>query len=240
MSKPEINKNLININSIVSCLSFNAPNNDTNVIDFLNNLLITDLHTIPENELQFSALCNPKGRIIATFWINIVNSFDVYVFCSKSMNETLLQFFNARKFRLKINIESSTKSLLINNDTNDLQVIENNDKIYQTATLEDFYLYMFNQKLAWIDASNTEKFIPQHLNFDQHEKIMSFTKGCYPGQEIIARIKYLGKIKKRMTTLQHSDKNSLINETNELEKVTPIIYNETNNTYNIQAIKHNN
>jgi folate-binding protein YgfZ len=46
-------------------------------------------------------------------------------------------------------------------------------------------------------ADTTETFIPQTINLDLVDGI-SFKKGCFPGQEIIARIKYLGKPKQRM------------------------------------------
>lgn len=42
-----------------------------------------------------------------------------------------------------------------------------------------------------------EQFIPQMVNLDAIDGV-SFQKGCYPGQEIVARTKYLGKIKRRM------------------------------------------
>jgi hypothetical protein len=237
MSKPEINENLMRINKIVSCLSIQAQNNEVSVIDFLNNLLITDLHSIQENNLQFSALCNPKGRIIATFWIDIINASEVYIFCAQNMQEILLQFFNARKFRLKINIATNPIQLCINPQSKKLLILKDTYTPIKSAGTNDFYIFIINKQLPWIDASNTEKFIPQHVNLDLHENIMSFKKGCYPGQEIIARIKFLGKIKKRMITVKNSDKNTLMNETNELEKVSPIIYDKSNNTFIIQVIK---
>lgn len=46
-------------------------------------------------------------------------------------------------------------------------------------------------------TTTSESFIPQNINLDLIDGI-SFKKGCYPGQEIIARIKYLGKPKHRM------------------------------------------
>lgn len=46
-------------------------------------------------------------------------------------------------------------------------------------------------------ASTREMFIPQMLNLDALKGI-NFKKGCYPGQEIVARMHYLGKLKKRM------------------------------------------
>jgi hypothetical protein len=42
-----------------------------------------------------------------------------------------------------------------------------------------------------------EQFIPQMANLDAVGGV-SFQKGCYPGQEIVARAQYLGKIKRRM------------------------------------------
>ncbi|MFK7852741.1 MAG: folate-binding protein YgfZ [Granulosicoccus sp.] len=42
-----------------------------------------------------------------------------------------------------------------------------------------------------------EAFVPQMLNL-QHIDALSFTKGCYPGQEIVARMQYLGKLKRHM------------------------------------------
>jgi folate-binding protein YgfZ len=50
--------------------------------------------------------------------------------------------------------------------------------------------------IAWLDSSTTEKFIPQMLGED-HIGALSFSKGCYPGQEIVARARYLGKVKRK-------------------------------------------
>lgn len=48
-----------------------------------------------------------------------------------------------------------------------------------------------------ITSPTYEEFIPQMVNFDLIGGV-SFNKGCYPGQEIVARTKYLGRIKRRM------------------------------------------
>lgn len=50
--------------------------------------------------------------------------------------------------------------------------------------------------VAWLEPATSERFIPQMLGFDRLGAV-SFTKGCYPGQEIIARARYLGKVKRR-------------------------------------------
>jgi len=51
--------------------------------------------------------------------------------------------------------------------------------------------------LPSIHTQTSEEFIPQMLNLDVLNAL-NFKKGCYPGQEIIARMKYLGKLKQRM------------------------------------------
>ena len=48
-----------------------------------------------------------------------------------------------------------------------------------------------------IAAATTGEFVPQMVNLDLLGGI-SFTKGCYTGQEIVARMKYLGRVKRRM------------------------------------------
>ncbi len=47
------------------------------------------------------------------------------------------------------------------------------------------------------NAHSTEQFVPQMTNLELLDGI-SFSKGCYTGQEIVARMHYLGKLKKRM------------------------------------------
>jgi tRNA-modifying protein YgfZ len=48
-----------------------------------------------------------------------------------------------------------------------------------------------------ITPATSEAFVPQMANLDLLNGI-SFTKGCYPGQEIVARMQYLGKLKQRL------------------------------------------
>jgi folate-binding protein YgfZ len=51
--------------------------------------------------------------------------------------------------------------------------------------------------IPMITHATQEQFIPQMANLDAIGGV-SFQKGCYPGQEIVARSQYLGKIKRRM------------------------------------------
>ncbi|MEZ5483003.1 MAG: tRNA-modifying protein YgfZ [Porticoccaceae bacterium] len=58
-------------------------------------------------------------------------------------------------------------------------------------------LQMIQLGLGQVVEATFEMFIPQMLNL-QAAGAISFKKGCYTGQEVVARMKYLGKLKRRM------------------------------------------
>ncbi|AWB33237.1 CAF17-like 4Fe-4S cluster assembly/insertion protein YgfZ [Orrella marina] len=51
--------------------------------------------------------------------------------------------------------------------------------------------------LPWIAEATKDLFIPQTVNLDLIDGV-SFSKGCYPGQEVVARAHYRAKVKRRM------------------------------------------
>ncbi len=51
--------------------------------------------------------------------------------------------------------------------------------------------------IPWLNCATSEQFTPQMINLDLLHGI-SFNKGCYTGQEIVARTHYLGKAKRHM------------------------------------------
>ncbi|WP_404361371.1 YgfZ/GcvT domain-containing protein [Methylotuvimicrobium sp. KM1] len=77
------------------------------------------------------------------------------------------------------------------------------EQSYHASNPEQWRLFDIEDKIPWVDKETSEEFIPQMLNLDQLGGI-SFTKGCYTGQEIVARTHYLGKTK-RMLFLAESD-----------------------------------
>lgn len=61
----------------------------------------------------------------------------------------------------------------------------------------DWLLADIRAGIPTISMATSGEFIPQMVNLDLLNAI-SFSKGCYTGQEIIARTKYLGRVKRRM------------------------------------------
>ncbi|MDG1942906.1 MAG: hypothetical protein P8J17_01425 [Halioglobus sp.] len=58
--------------------------------------------------------------------------------------------------------------------------------------------------IARIEATTVEEFVPQTLNYDLTGHI-SFNKGCYTGQEVVARLHYRGTPKRRTYAAELSD-----------------------------------
>lgn len=64
--------------------------------------------------------------------------------------------------------------------------------------------------LGEVQAETIELFIPQMLNYQVVGNGISFTKGCYTGQEVVARMQYLGKLKRRMHRFKTESKEPLV------------------------------
>ncbi len=62
---------------------------------------------------------------------------------------------------------------------------------------DNWLALQIEQGVARIEAATVEEFIPQMLNYDMTGHI-SFNKGCYTGQEVVARLHYRGKPKRRL------------------------------------------
>ena len=126
--------------------------------------------------------------------------------------------------KLKINLKNGLKKF----QNSDIWILNNSTKDYQSliligsendiSSIEDFtkefklkkatnnilkLLDILNGAIR-INDKNKERYIPQVLNIEKLDGI-SFKKGCYTGQEIVARTHYLGKIKKRAFTVFSKD-----------------------------------
>ena len=66
---------------------------------------------------------------------------------------------------------------------------------FQASSSENWLTLDILAGIPWLSTASSEEFIPQMLNLDKLGGI-SLTKGCYTGQEIVARTHYLGKAKR--------------------------------------------
>ena len=68
---------------------------------------------------------------------------------------------------------------------------------FQPVAYQAWHITDIQQGIPAIYQSTSEMFIPQMLNLDILDGI-NFKKGCYTGQEVVARLHYLGKQKRKM------------------------------------------
>lgn len=74
------------------------------------------------------------------------------------------------------------------------QALENTDSRSRVQTWQEAEI---NDGFAWVDATSSEEHIPQMFNYHNIGGI-DFEKGCYLGQEIIARLEFRGKLKRKL------------------------------------------
>ena len=83
------------------------------------------------------------------------------------------------------------------------RALEATDQLLQHSSADNLNNWLLRQiqaGLGQVTGPTLELFIPQMLNLQQLGGV-SFKKGCYTGQEIVARMQYLGKLKRRMYRL---------------------------------------
>lgn len=95
----------------------------------------------------------------------------------------------------------NTYMLTINEETGRYLYIAGSDKINRLsldpADRNNWTQLDIQAGIPAIVTATLEAFVPQMVNLDLIGAV-NFKKGCYPGQEVVARVHYLGKIKQRM------------------------------------------
>ncbi|MEC7832614.1 MAG: hypothetical protein VX440_02450 [Pseudomonadota bacterium] len=138
--------------------------------------------------------------------IEILN--DIKIFCILDNTGEVLKKLKLSKKNQVIQLDK-TGTIILNNTTEYYKsaiVIQSTDNaiknliesmdIKESAINTLKLLDIFNCYIR-INNINKEKYIPQVLNLEKLNGI-NYKKGCYTGQEIVARTHYLGKIKKRV------------------------------------------
>jgi len=179
---------------------------------FLQSQFTNDIKKISLNEVQISAYCQHQGKIIAILWLFQRGNY-FYLSFPKELDEILIQKLNMFKMMSNVEIVDLTSEVkqygIIDEFYNDALKINNTLSLLTTRKTLDNLSDMryweqtcIETEIPEINLINSEKFIPQSLNLDINELGVSFSKGCYPGQEVVARMHYLGKPKRRLACFQ--------------------------------------
>ena len=132
----------------------------------------------PSDDSILSAWCNPKGRVI---WFGTVQAVESgYVLSvAADLAEDMVSRLIVFRFRSKVEFA-----------------------IAEGGTVDPKFL--ITNGYPFIGATQSEHFTPHMLNLDLLGAV-SVDKGCYPGQEIVARTHFRGATKRRLMRFESSD-----------------------------------
>ena len=176
--------------------------------NFLQSQFSNNIKHIQEKEIQINAYCQHQGKIIAIIWVFKKNS-NFYLSFPDDLKEIILSKLNMFKLMSQVQIEDYSGIIkqygVIGENRNNtfkindnLSLLTTRDSLSDCNNNSEWELACIKNKLPEVYKSYSECFIPQALNLDINFLGVSFTKGCYPGQEIVARMHYLGKPKRRL------------------------------------------
>lgn len=107
------------------------------------------------------------------------------------------------------------------------QAINLQQQPYRLRHIDEWRHQDISAGMPWFEIEQTEQFIPQMLNIDQLGGI-SFNKGCYTGQEIVARTHFLGQAKRKLYLGEaqcrlQTDSNLIVKNADTQEKIGDIL-----------------
>ena len=148
--------------------------------EFLQAQLSNDLRLLGERPQLLSAWCNPKGRVICIMRVSLSDAGYALILPGE-LAESVMKRLTMFRFRSKVDLEAAAAS------PDDLGI---------AGSTDDWLLENLRAGIPEIWQAQSEEFTPHMLNLDLIGAV-SFDKGCYPGQEIVARTHYRGATKRR-------------------------------------------
>lgn len=191
---------------------------------FLHNLMTNDVQNLPAGGVRFAGFCTPKGRLLATFHI-WHDGPDLLLALAADIQPAMLKKLSMYLLRAKAKLADADLALLGLAGPAAKALAERfkgaplGGERYLLALPAQAAIEAWSGLAAqaqpagtaawrWLEiaagkprivAATQEAFVPQMVNMELPAVAgVSFTKGCYPGQEIVARTQYLGKVKRRM------------------------------------------
>lgn len=188
--------------------------------NFLQGQLTCNVKTLTEGSSTITAHCNAQGKVESIFRLYRESSQVFYAIFPTELADHGLK--NLQKYAIFSKVEftnlpwqvlGSIKDNLPSGAEFELNFAENLKLgVFSTAVnydlAKDLTPWQAQEMLAGypqLTMNMVGKFIPQALNLENLEQAMSFNKGCYIGQETIARAKYRGANKLKMLLLQGSE-----------------------------------
>ena len=184
-------------------------------IDKVENLLqgqiTSDIRLLANENFQLSSICNQKGEVMAGFVIHKSKNYKIII--DDALVDTFIDELNpfAKFFGVTFFVANSFVHGHITPDKKDKAFFSND--IFSLSLSLEKEICVNNSALLkndWIVANrlalnfdlsidDVGKYRPLEINYDKSR--VAFDKGCFRGQEIIARMKYLGVDRRKFVTI---------------------------------------
>lgn len=189
---------------------------------FLQGYTTCDLDELPADKVSAGAICNIKGRMVCNFLL--CREEDGFLLrIHRDLIDPVIAFLGKYIVFSKASLEDRTDTLHCYGLTAEGDkfpqaqgeiTVTGNGQLIKVSEAPRFELWStelqeasgdlqqwqqseLSEGIVWVDESSAEEYIPQMFNLQALDGI-SFSKGCYLGQEIVARMQYRGELKNRL------------------------------------------
>ncbi|MDP3935840.1 MAG: hypothetical protein Q8Q56_02490 [Alphaproteobacteria bacterium] len=193
---------------------------------FLNGLITQDIGLLEKSEHQaiYTALLSPKGRYQFDFFVvNLGNTLTIVAHDA----DALLKRIQPYKLRLDVAFETAAENCRVYGS---LQSFDESDGVsfqdprhpelgnwlvtsqalQATNHYDEYRHHRFHLGIPDSEEFEKDRSIILEWGFDELKGI-SFTKGCYMGQELMSRTKHVGQVRKRILPIQFDEIHGAIN-----------------------------
>jgi tRNA-modifying protein YgfZ len=190
--------------------------------DFLHAQLTIDIENLPPERAALAGWCSAKGRLLATFLV-IPAPQGYLLQLARDLAPTVAKRLSMFVLRAKVKIADESEAwaqfgvwdvdvptTTVKWEAGAVTVPVTQSRFLRlepaasaslaTGDEEQWYLQEIQAGHPLITAATQDQFVPQMVNLEALGGV-DFRKGCYPGQEIVARAQYRGQVKRRMVRL---------------------------------------
>lgn len=187
-------------------LAFRGPD----AARFLHGQVSADVENLPPGASRFAGLHNAQGRAVAVLMLARISPEDIFAVLPRELVADVSALLQKFVFRAKVRIEQPLLDVIgaaagadphgsyaFAWGNRQLLLAPSGRDLPRAADTSRWNLDDVRQGLPQVYAATREAFVAQMLNLDLLGAV-SFEKGCYTGQEVIARAHYRGRVKRRL------------------------------------------
>jgi hypothetical protein len=190
---------------------------------FLHAQLTNDVANLAPGKARIAGWCSAKGRLLATFLLlpfsggfllqlsrdlvaPVGKRLQMFVLRSKvKIVDASAQWFQFGVWRAdageSLAVTEKDGSISVGIEPGRCLVLASTESQVPNTPASEWMLAEIRAGRPLIAAATQDQFVPQMVNLELAGGV-DFHKGCYPGQEIVARAQYRGEVKRRMYRLR--------------------------------------